>query len=568
MKNISTRNELADRLGIPRSKLAFVLYKVGVDNYYKTFDIPKKSKGTRHIAAPTRDLKEIQNSLGKALYEYHESICKKRGTSLNISHAFEKKKSIITNAKIHRNKKFLINIDLNNFFDSFHFGRVRGFFQTNRDYVMSSEVATVIAQLTCYKGKLPQGAPTSPIISNIICQIFDFRVLQIAKKYKLDYTRYADDLSFSTNDKKIIDTWSEFYSLLEKEIINSGFSINHKKTRLQYKDSRQTVTGLVVNKKISVNHDYYKNVRAMANSLYTKGSFTIDGKEGNIKQLEGKFAFINQIDKYNNEIDAELNRGIKHGSRFLCGRERQYQKLLFYRYFFSNEKPLIVTEGKTDIKYIKAALKSLYKEYPELVQKTPNGRFEFNISFLKRSKRMKYFFDFSQDGASPMKMLYGYFSGVGSHKPFNYLEYFLNLTGQYPKNPVIFIFDNEISNKTKPLHDFVNFASINDSDKADLKARLYTKVVKKGNLYVATNPIAPGMKESEIEDLFTSETLGRIINGKRFCRNPDHDNSKFYGKEPFATYIQNNYNTIDFTGFKSFLNVIRDIVSTYDSQVN
>lgn len=80
-------------------------------------------------------------------------------------------------------------MDLENFFDSFHFGRVRGYFQKNNYYKLPFEVATIIAQLTCFHGKLPQGAPTSPIITNLICNIFDLRIIKLAKKYKLDYTR-------------------------------------------------------------------------------------------------------------------------------------------------------------------------------------------------------------------------------------------------------------------------------------------------------------------------------------------------------------------------------------------
>ena len=122
-------------------------------------------------------------------------------------------------------------------------------------------------------GKLPQGAPSSPIISNLICEILDHRLLKIAKKYKLDYTRYADDLTFSTNDKKFLGLQTEFYEEISKEIIRAGFKINEKKKRLQLRDSRQVVTGLVVNKKINVNRIYYKETRAMAHQLYITGKF-------------------------------------------------------------------------------------------------------------------------------------------------------------------------------------------------------------------------------------------------------------------------------------------------------
>ena len=110
----------------------------------------------------------------------------------------------------------VLNIDLENFFESFHFGRVRGFFIKNNNFLLPIEVATVIAQISCYEGKLPQGAPSSPIISNLICEILDYRLLKIAKKYKLNYTRYADDLTFSTNDKNFLGLQMEFYEEISK----------------------------------------------------------------------------------------------------------------------------------------------------------------------------------------------------------------------------------------------------------------------------------------------------------------------------------------------------------------
>ncbi|MHB9342175.1 reverse transcriptase domain-containing protein, partial [Fusobacterium polymorphum] len=93
--------------------------------------------------------------------------------TINISHGFVKERNIITNAKIHKNKKIVLNLDLKDFFDSFHFGRIKGFFEKNKDFKFSPELATLIAQLACYNGKLPQGAPSSPLITNLICHIFD-----------------------------------------------------------------------------------------------------------------------------------------------------------------------------------------------------------------------------------------------------------------------------------------------------------------------------------------------------------------------------------------------------------
>ena len=145
---------------------------------------------------------------------------------------------------------------MKDFFDSIHIGRVCGFFEKNKYFNLPHGAAVTIAQLACYQGKLPQGAPTSPIITNLICQVLDMHLLSLAKRYKLDYTRYADDMTFSTNDRSILERWDSFYEELDKKVKKAGFSINEKKTRITYRDSKQIVTGLVVNKKISVDHSY------------------------------------------------------------------------------------------------------------------------------------------------------------------------------------------------------------------------------------------------------------------------------------------------------------------------
>lgn len=431
---IKTRRDLADYLNIPPSKITYILFKRGVDSYYTEFEIPKKSGEPRRICAPTGDLKGVQRQLADALWEHQKSIYEELGIKPNISHAFEEGKSIITNAKIHRNKRIVINVDLSDFFDSIHIGRVCGFFEKNKHFNLPHEPAITIAQLACYQGKLPQGAPTSPIITNLVCQVLDMHLLSFAKRYRLDYTRYADDITFSTNDRAFLETWDSFYAELEKKIRKAGFSLNEIKTRITYRDSKQVVTGLVVNKKISVDHAYCRKVRAMAHSLYTNGSYSVDGVEGNIRQLEGRFAFIDQIEKYNNICDSAG----KHNAFTLNGREKQYQQFLFYRYFFDVHKPLIVTEGKTDVRYIKAALRSLYADYPDLVEKDAKGKFLYKVDFFKRSKRFKYLFNLALDGADSLTDLYDYFASKGKDKRTNYLAYFFENYTAYATKPCYF----------------------------------------------------------------------------------------------------------------------------------
>lgn len=558
--DISSRNELADFLSISRKELTYILYIKRIENCYHTFEIPKKSGGVRTISAPSNKLKYIQRGLSIELYRYRQAIHKDNNIRLNVSHGFEKNKGILTNAAVHKNKKIVYNVDLKDFFESFHFGRVQGFFQKNKYFKLPYEVATVIAQLTCYNGHLPQGAPTSPVIANMICQIFDMRVLKLAKKYRLDYSRYADDMTFSTNDKHFIDNIESFYDELSNEISCAGFRINENKVRLQNHNSRQSVTGLVVNKKVNVNHDYYKQLRAMANSLYTKGEFFIGKERGTINQLEGMFSFIDNIDKYNN-----MNETNTPSLSKLNSRENQYQKFLVYKYFFANTKPVIITEGKTDIVYIKSALKKLYKEYPDLIEFVDGNKYEYKISFLKRSKRLKYFLKFDKDGADTITNLYRNFLSNSNNKGIynkQYIKFFSENSKIGAQNPVILLFDNEASNNKKPLHKFIT--SIIPDKRDEFDKNLYVNL--NNNIYLATNPLVNNKNESEIEDLFTDEVLSHIINGKKFSRESDYDTALYYGKEKFSNYIRENYLAIDFTGFRPLLDVIYNIIRSYDAE--
>lgn len=523
--------------------------------YYETFEIPKKNGGTRIICAPSGDLKVLQSKLANALWEHQKNLRSTTGTKPNISHAFEKEKSIITNAKIHRNKRFVLNMDLENFFDSFHFGRVQGYFEKNKGFQLPREVSIIIAQIACYNGRLPQGAPSSPIITNLICQILDMHLLKIAKKYKLDYTRYADDLTFSTNDCGFLGHQESFMKEITDVISKAGFSVNEAKTRLLYRDSRQEVTGLVVNKKINVNRTYARKTRAMAHQLYTTGAFAIDGIPSNIRQLEGRFSFIDQLDLYNNRLD-----DAKHDAYHLSGRELQYRAFMFYKNFYASEVPLIVTEGKTDVRYLKAALMKLYPKYPNLIEKDDAGKFIFKIKFFRRSKRWKYFFGISLDGGDAMRILYRYFTGKKGAT--NYFTYFQKICGHKQKSPVILLYDNEAESK-RPLKAFLSEdASITEEQQTELKDTLQLKLLPESKLFLLTNPLVPGKTESEIEDLFSLELLGLKLGEKTFSRKEKSDQDKHYGKDIFSKYVLANYRSIDFQGFIPLLDALNSIVES------
>lgn len=560
-RDVTTRNELADFLRVRKTTLTYILYVKRVDNLYNSFVIPKKDGSFRQIHSPQKLLKKIQKKLAKALWEYQLTIWVKQNIHPNISHAFEKHKSIITNATVHKNKRFVLNLDLENFFDSFHFGRIKGYFEKNNNFLLPPSVATILAQLTCYHGTLPQGAPTSPILTNMICQILDHRLIKVAKKYRIDYTRYADDLTFSTNRKGFLEDLHAFNSEIVREIEKAGFKINYKKQRLFFKDSKQVVTGLVVNNKVNIDYTYYKMTRAMAHKLYTTGQYSINGTVGTIKQLEGRFSFINSLDHYNNKLSNQA-----HNLSNLNGREREYQKFLFYRYLYVNDSPLIITEGKTDVLLLISALKKLYNEYPKLITRHADATFKLNISFLHRSSRLQYFLGMCQDGADAMQSIYKFFvDGTDREKnryP-NYFSYFYNLCQHKPLNPVFLLYDNEMCNRSKPLYKFVSGQNISEEQRGYLQKDLYLKLIQDGNIFLLTLPLPNGAVECEIEDLIEKKVLETLINGKSFCRMDRFDPSQFYGKEIFSQHIASHYNEINFDNFKPLLDAINNVVQEY-----
>ncbi len=549
------REELARLISVDTKAITYLLYKRRIENSYASFEILKKNGDPRVIDTPNEKLKLIQRKLSEMLYKIHVDYITQNEIKTSVSHGFEKNKSIVTNAYRHKNKKYLLNIDISDFFSSFNFGRVQGYFYKSREFMFSKEVATIIAQLVCYNGKLPQGAPTSPIISNLIFNIVDLKILALAKKYRLNYTRYADDMSFSTNNKVFKKEYLNFIKELSDLLEKNGFEINKNKTRLEYCSSRQEVTGLTVNNKINASRKFIKKTRAMANQLYKTNSFQIDGEDGTLNQLEGRFSFINQLDWLNNKLEYRGTKK-KANKKYISGlntREKQYQYFLFYKYFFMPIKPTIVTEGKTDILHIKSALMKYCDRYPNLITKTADGKYDFKVYFLNKTKRLKYFLGISGDGADTMKNIWNFYNG--KHNCENIYEYMKKRSRtelSNKVNPVILLFDNEQKSE-KPLKKFLNHLEIK-MDAGTIFKNL------KDNLFLQTIPLDNGLEESEIEDLYQKEVLNVTINGKKFCRNEEDNPEKYFGKHIFSMYIMKHYNEVDFSKFLPILDSINNII--------
>jgi len=234
-----TRADLASLLGYQLKTFAFIVYQIPDSAKYTEFETPKRSGGMRKISAPVPRLKVLQKRLAVLLYDYLDELEKGRPPRRTLSHGFVRKRSIITNARAHRGRRYVLNIDLEDFFPSINLGRIRGVLIKDRRFMLHERVATAIAQIACQDGKLPQGSPCSPVMSNIVGRLLDVRMVRLAKEHGCRYTRYADDITLSTNEKIFPieiaiaggaggDVW-EAGPALTKAITKAGYIISRRK---------------------------------------------------------------------------------------------------------------------------------------------------------------------------------------------------------------------------------------------------------------------------------------------------------------------------------------------------
>lgn len=235
---------------------------------YVTFQVPKKKKGEfRTIDAPCAGLKMIQRTLNlifQTIYTPHEAAM-----------GFVPHRSVVTNSRVHVGQKYVYNIDLKDFFPSITSGRLFKRLQV-APFSMDKRVASLVTDLCCYtnadgKNVLPQGAPTSPTITNFISEHLDRKLSKLARAYGMKYTRYADDITFSCSSNMFAED-GKFCKSLRNIIENEEhFKINTDKTRLCHSGERQEVTGLTVNEQTNVTRKYVKQIRLFLHIWEAKG---------------------------------------------------------------------------------------------------------------------------------------------------------------------------------------------------------------------------------------------------------------------------------------------------------
>lgn len=560
LQSTKSLHDIADLLGYQPKSLSYVIYKM--PDKYVTFSVPKKTGGVRTISAPRPELKLLQRRLSDCLQSCLEEINSEKKITSPISHGFRRGFSILTNATVHRGRRFVFNVDIKDFFGSINFGRVYGFFLKNKDFALTEDVAKILAAIACHEGKLPQGSPCSPVISNLIGQILDIRLARLARKHGCSYSRYADDLTFSTNKRIFpsaiavpgIDHSWEVGNALVEIISKSGFHLNQKKTRMQYCDSRQEVTGIIVNRRTNTRSEYRRLTRSMTHKLITTGNFHITKMkadalgtfvptqvDGSINHLQGMFGFIDWVDLSYKKATETV--GGKPSSI-----SKTYKQFLIYRDFWASSSPVILCEGKTDSVYLRGAIRRLATAHPALVSLTAAGKAEYKIRFFNYSYTSQRVLDLS-GGADVLK---------------NFITGYLKSVKKTPtpqnQQPLIVLLDNDSGGKT--FYSLIKQISAKKIP-VDGMDDFYHLAA---NVYIVFTPIAKTGDNSSIEDFFEPALLATKLDGKTF--NPSNEAlnvDKEYGKAIFATrVVQPNITKINFGGFDSILVRIEKAIESHN----
>ena len=272
-------------LGYEPVELAFYLF-AEENLFYKEIRIAKKRGGFRKVDIPSERLKEIQRWILKNILnkmEVHERC-----------YGFRKGKSIYDNALLHVGKKCVLNMDLKDFFPSIKQKDVFNIFY-KKGY--TKKISYYFSKLLTRNGVLPQGSPASPMISNVVAKHLDIRLSELAKCYRAEYSRYADDITFSgdSNIKNMIPVVTQ---IIQEE----NFCVNQEKTRYAFYYQRQEVTGLIVNKKVSIPKSYLKEIYKEIYYCKKFGVTSHLNKTNNHKSffkdyIYGKAYFIKMVDE-------------------------------------------------------------------------------------------------------------------------------------------------------------------------------------------------------------------------------------------------------------------------------
>jgi retron-type reverse transcriptase len=285
LPSITTLGEFSAATHLSKG-LIFRFSKYG-DKYYYTYNLPKKDGSMRQIAQPCNELKSLQAWIKVNILQ-----------SLVVSNAckgFEKNTSIADNALPHIGANAILVIDLENFFPTINIKQVWSMFRT---IGYSARIAGILAAICTFKETLPQGSPASPKISNLVTLQLDKRLLGYVGKRAVVYTRYADDLTFSTYSPSIL---TKIYPKVKEIIEDEGFFLNQTKTRFAGPGRQHCVTGLVVtDKDLGIGRKKLHWLRALIYNLHKYDKEKVSKDE--LMTVIGWLAYINGIDEKRRKI--------------------------------------------------------------------------------------------------------------------------------------------------------------------------------------------------------------------------------------------------------------------------
>ncbi len=270
-------DELATAMGITLHELRFLSYsnRISRIRHYQHFALAKKSGGTRLISAPMPRLKRLQ-------YWILDNILARLPLT-DPAHGFVTGRNIVSNARPHVGQKVVINLDVQDFFPTITYPRIQGLFASlgyNREVasllaLLCSEPETHTVELDGQRyylsqapRRLPQGAPTSPYLSNLICRTLDRRLQGLATQQGFHYTRYADDLTLSGPHRSAVPALLHW---TRATVAAEGFTLHPRKTRIMHQGRRQEVTGIVVNQQLSLDRKVLHRFRALLFQLDKDG---------------------------------------------------------------------------------------------------------------------------------------------------------------------------------------------------------------------------------------------------------------------------------------------------------
>lgn len=314
LQSCDTFADLAAVLSIDEAKLRAFAYKLPDSKKYKPRFFSKRDGSIRTLFAPHSTLKMIQRKLADELTGLYRPNSR--------AFAYIKERGIRANAAAHLRHRAIFCIDLVDFFGQINFGRIRGRLMAE-PYNLTNSVATAIARLTTHSNQLPFGAPSSPVLSNMICSAMDAQLTDLGRDHGCFYTRYADDIVFSTQKRRFPPQVARLLEVdgvtqvspgqeLEHIVVSNGFAINPGKTRLRGRAESQIICGVLVNERLNVRRELRREVRALLHAwgkfgpekvqnLWTSKFGHPDDKSFE-RALRGKIEFLRHIRGENDDL--------------------------------------------------------------------------------------------------------------------------------------------------------------------------------------------------------------------------------------------------------------------------